>query len=114
MGVCAVTASPYDMLLTQMREVLDIVDGQNLNDNSLAREVFDECARKIHAATAPDPLHRIETRPPAIDEALADARQTGDGFLHSNRRDDGALVWERVPSRLVVLRSPTKQGETPS
>jgi hypothetical protein len=107
-----VTASPYDALLSQMSEVLDMVDSQTSFDNTEARKVFDHCARQIPLATVPDPLYQLQTRPPAINEALNDARATGNGHLHLVRRNDGMIYWNRLDPTTVVLKAPTTQGET--
>jgi hypothetical protein len=72
-----VTASPYDALLSQMSEVLDMVDSQTSFDNTEARKVFDHCARQIHLATVPDPLYQLQTRPPAMGTCTLYAGTTG-------------------------------------
>jgi hypothetical protein len=103
--------SPYDALLSQMADIMDLLDSQTAFDNTEARKVYNECARRIHLATVPDPLHHPQTRPPAINEALNDAALTGDGFLHLTRAGDGRIVWTRRDPHDVVMRALPTQGE---
>lgn len=106
--------SPYAALLVQMRQVLDTIDEQTPYNNSDALQVFDECARRIHDATVPDPLYQPMTRPPAIDEAIRDATLLGDGFLHIGQlKPNEHLIWTRLDPQTVVVKTLTTQGETP-